>query len=273
MARRSAFSLVELSIVLVIVGLITGGVLTGRSLIRASEVRAVATEYNNWIISVNAFKERYLAIPGDMTNATSFWGNADAGGTGGECSDPDNDAGTGTQTCNGDGDNLINLGSNEMFRFWQHLSVSGLIDATFTGVRGKASQAYSLYAGENTPASKIGDGKWAIRAVTSTNPSASQLFAGNYKKNYLILGHNNGLNNSWPSKAVLTPHETWSVDIKIDDGMPGRGKMVVRSSDGWNNAGGTLGRCTLAQDQNDKDAEYMFDNDELECAVVFLNVF
>lgn len=42
--QRAAFTLVELSIVLVILGLLVGGVLSGQSLIRASELRSVATE-------------------------------------------------------------------------------------------------------------------------------------------------------------------------------------------------------------------------------------
>src|SRR5438552_4058186 len=77
---RQAFSLVELSIVLVILGLLVGGILSGQSLIRAAELRSVTTEFSRYLAAVQSFKDKYFALPGDMANATAFWGIA--GGTG-----------------------------------------------------------------------------------------------------------------------------------------------------------------------------------------------
>ncbi|MFM9890490.1 MAG: type II secretion system protein, partial [Rickettsiales bacterium] len=73
---RYGFSLVELSIVLVILGLLTGGILSGQSLIRAAELRSVSTEYNRYVTAVQTFRDKYFALPGDMTNAQSFWGSS-----------------------------------------------------------------------------------------------------------------------------------------------------------------------------------------------------
>jgi prepilin-type N-terminal cleavage/methylation domain-containing protein len=73
------FSLVELSIVLVILGLLVGGVLSGQSLIRASELRKVTTEYTSIVAAVGSFREKYLYLPGDFPNASQFWGAAAAG--------------------------------------------------------------------------------------------------------------------------------------------------------------------------------------------------
>lgn len=67
------FSLVELSIVLVILGLLTGGILAGQSLIRASELRSVSTELQRYSSAIYSFRDQYMALPGDMLNATSFW--------------------------------------------------------------------------------------------------------------------------------------------------------------------------------------------------------
>ena len=61
---KRAFSLVELSIVLVILGLLVGSVLAGQSLIRAAELRSVATEYNKYVTASRTFRDRYFGLPG-----------------------------------------------------------------------------------------------------------------------------------------------------------------------------------------------------------------
>ena len=69
--KNQGFTLVELSIVLVILGLLVGGVLTGQSLIRAAELRTVSTQYATFSTAVNTFRDKYFTIPGDMTNASA----------------------------------------------------------------------------------------------------------------------------------------------------------------------------------------------------------
>ena len=68
------FSLLELSIVLVILGLLAGGVLSGKSLIRAAELRTIGTERDRFRTAMYAFRDKYFMLPGDISNATSFWG-------------------------------------------------------------------------------------------------------------------------------------------------------------------------------------------------------
>src|SRR5476649_1014388 len=65
------FTLVELSIVLVIIGLIIGGVLVGRTLIEAAAVRAQIAQIEQFKTAVNTFRTKYNALPGDMLNATA----------------------------------------------------------------------------------------------------------------------------------------------------------------------------------------------------------
>ncbi len=71
--KNRAFTLVELSIVLVIVGLITGGVLAGRDLISGAELRKIAKDGSGAIAAVNVFKLKYDAIPGDLVNPQQFF--------------------------------------------------------------------------------------------------------------------------------------------------------------------------------------------------------
>ena len=127
---RNAFSLVELSIVLVILGLLTGGILGGQSLIRAAELRALTTEYQRYFAAVSTFRDKYFALAGDMTNATSFWGK-DTTSTA-QCT---SDSGTGGTpgTCNGNGDGWIGTDLRENYRAWQQLSLAGLIEGNYVG--------------------------------------------------------------------------------------------------------------------------------------------
>ena len=64
--RIEGFTLIELSIVLVIIGLIVGGVLTGQSLISAAEVRAQISQIEKYNSAVNTFRSKFNALPGDM---------------------------------------------------------------------------------------------------------------------------------------------------------------------------------------------------------------
>ena len=69
-----AFSLVELSIVLVILGLLVGGILSGQSLIRAATLRSFVKQHEQHYTAVMSFRDKYSQLPGDMNNATQFWG-------------------------------------------------------------------------------------------------------------------------------------------------------------------------------------------------------
>src|SRR5690348_1121410 len=77
---QRGFSLLELSIVLVIIGLITGGITAGRTIVRAAELRSMITDINKYKSAIYTFREKYNAVPGDMKNAVKYWGAA-AGGT------------------------------------------------------------------------------------------------------------------------------------------------------------------------------------------------
>lgn len=259
--KASGFSLVELSIVLVILGLLVGGVLTGQSLIRAAELRSVTTEYGKYSTAIRAFKDKYFALPGDMTNAIAFWGPAP------DCAETATTAGTGTQTCNGDGNNNIYAGK-EGFRFWQHLANAGLIEGSYTGISGPNSGYWDTIIGTNVPASRIGNVGWSsVSIVYGDNwyfpwiDSTVVAGAYAYKINQLQMGKKNTV--LWTYGAFLKPEELWNIDTKMDDGKPGVG-IVVAS--GW-------GSCTDAANASvaaSGTANYRVTSSSIACAIIFM---
>lgn len=217
---RSAFSLVELSIVLVILGLLTGGILSGQSLIRAAEIRSVSNEYNRWVTAAHTFRDKYFAIPGDMNNATAFWGTAAA------C--PGNNTNTtapGIPTCNGDGNGQLTTGNatvaNETFRFWQHLANAGLIEGTFTGVSNNANSTtvWGSTTTPNIPKSKFPNAQWLVYYLGQQDITSPDYFDGEYGNAFRYGTGNIGTNK------VMKPEEAWNIDTKVDDGMPGLGRV------------------------------------------------
>lgn len=256
---KKGFSLVELSIVLVILGLLTGGILAGQSLIRASELRAVSTEMQRYTSAVNTFRDKYFGLPGDITNATKFWTAQDAGdGLGTDCTDV---ASTTQATCNGDGNGTIGGGGNEMYRFWQQLANAGLIEGTYTGTQGSAGapNANHHIAGTNSPRSKLGNAGWGTRTMNT----------GDFTAVYFLLDRRNTLQFGGPSTSlhvtpVLKPEEAWNIDTKMDDGRPGIGSVESNFP----------ATCTNASGNTDAaNANYALTLTAVGCTLLFKNPF
>jgi prepilin-type N-terminal cleavage/methylation domain-containing protein len=235
---KDGFSLVELSIVLVILGLLTGGVMTGQSLIRAAELRAITTESEQFAAAVNTFKGKYFGLPGDLNNATSFWGGANAGAS---CNAGHTTAGTGTQTCNGNGNGQIKHsnadGYNEIYMFWQHLANAGLINGTFGGMAiGSDSETLQrVVIGTNGFISKIQGATYFIE--TYNWGGSSTRFTYNYV-NSLQFGKPDTANLR-PTDPIITTEEAWNIDKKTDDGLPGQGRLLSMRSECINGALGS----------------------------------
>ena len=241
---RSGFSLVELSTVLVILGLLTGGILAGQNLIRAAELRSVVKEYQNYQAAVMTFRDKYFAIPGDISNATDFWGAA-------TCPTA---AGTGTATCNGNGDGKINDAAagaqfGEKFTFWQHLANAGLLEGSYTGMAGPDG-IQDGDVGVNIARSRISNAGWYVSIINTGDAYNYNIDFGTH----LVFGKQASGNNAAANKA-LTPEELWNVDTKIDDGKPGRGKLIATY---WPT-------CTLSINNSDYDKPYDLQETGVEC--------
>ena len=221
------FSLVELSIVLVILGLLTGGILAGQSLIRASELRSVSTSFSKFQAAYYSFRDKYFAIPGDMATATKFWTSSGGDGYNAACQA----SAVTTTTCNGNGDGQIEYNSvayGERFRAWQHLALAGLIEGSYTGRDGSAAQGNPADAnfeipGTNVPQARLSNSYFGISYMPPATGNAEWFdSAGGF--NQAALGAKGG----YP----LKPEEQWNIDLKMDDGRPAYGIIVTTTSTG-----------------------------------------
>ena len=133
-AGQKGFTLVELSIVLVIIGLIVGGVLVGQALVAAAKVRAQLTQLDQFDAAINTFRTKYDCIPGDCANGVGY-GLPGAAGNGNGLVD---DGASG------------NTWAGELPVVWQQLSAQSLIPGSYDG------GAFVL--GTSAPASRLGLG-------------------------------------------------------------------------------------------------------------------
>ena len=260
---RNGFSLVELSIVLVILGILTGGILTGQSLIRSAELRSVITESQNYQTAVHSFKNKYLALPGDMSNAHMFWTSAGGSGVIGDGCEAA--TGTGTQTCSGNGDGLLDAASaadeyGEKYTFWQHLANAGLIAGNYTGKTGSAGTGDST-AGENVPQSKLTSTGVEVNSIGVPAP-VGWYFDDNHG-NIIVFGKKRVPTTHLD--PVLTPEEIWGLDKKMDDGRPGTGTVGTFDQDAFTDD------CTTTNDV--ATAEYDLAEDSTICTLIFKRAF
>lgn len=99
--HESGFSLVEIAIVLLIIGVIIGGVLKGQDLIESAKIKATIQQINEYKMASASFADRYSALPGDYAQASHDLG---------------------AEIPNGNGDGII-----EPDMFWQQLAAAKLV--------------------------------------------------------------------------------------------------------------------------------------------------
>src|SRR3954463_16541474 len=76
MKAQAGFTLVEIAIVLVIIGLLLGGILKGQEMITQAKIKNVINDFNGLSAAVNSYRDRYRMLPGDDNGADTRWGIA-----------------------------------------------------------------------------------------------------------------------------------------------------------------------------------------------------
>ena len=207
---EQGFTLVELAIVMVIIGILIGGILKGQELIATAKISSTVGQIEGLDASLNTFEEKYQARPGDMANP---------GGRLPSCAGVCATAGdSDSRIENGNGANpggAPALNQEGSFAF-AHLSAADLI----SGVIVDATPAATF--GELLPIVKAGGGMWLGYAITNAGSNINTLTGG---RHYAIL--NGQPVATGPNVGAFSPATAAQIDRKIDDGVANTGGTQV----------------------------------------------
>jgi prepilin-type N-terminal cleavage/methylation domain-containing protein len=207
---QNGFTLVELAIVLMIIGLLIGGILRGQEMMANARVNNVIKQVNSYQAAVVTFKDAYNQQPGDFSLATSRLPGCTAG----------------SYCLDGDGNNEVGFAGqaisvqvsnqSETVEFWKHLALAHLI----TGVQPSANWKQPIW-GITHPASPIAGG---FEYFFTTD-----LGYGGASVNVLRLT-NGGIVASpavteLPGQSAISPKWAGQIDRKMDDGNPITGSV------------------------------------------------
>lgn len=198
--KQTGFSLIELAIVLVIIGLLLGGVLKGQELINSAKAKNMIADFKNAQIFIYGYQDRYRALPGDDAGAATHV----QGGTA------------------GNGDGVIggawnsSTPTDESALFWQHVRLAGL-------ATGSTNTASADFYPRNSEGGRIGvqsiNGAPPIVGLAGTYVACSQNLSGNIAKQ-VDVSLDDGETSTGKVMAIVANNTTAVTSANIVDGNP-----------------------------------------------------
>jgi prepilin-type N-terminal cleavage/methylation domain-containing protein len=194
--KNRGFTLVEIAIVLVVIGLLLGGILKGQELITSARVRNIADQNSGVQAAYYGFIDRYRQVPGDWSadNARKAIPGVTTGGNG-----------------NGRLDSANGRDFTEALALWEHLSKARFIQGSYSG----GSEAPSQNETDKAPRNAFNGFLMLYRSTDYFDQSATPTEQLN-----LVLG------------AGIPVNVLAELDTKIDDGLPRSGVLRHAVSEG-----------------------------------------
>ena len=205
-SSQKGFTLVELSIVLVIIGLIIGGILKGQELIGNAQVKNVVSQSQSYQAATAAFRDKYGALPGDLVTANLLIPGCTVAGV---CAPP-------TAATLGDGiigvttavaATTVNTGV-ENIAFWQQLTAARFIGDV------ELNTTATTY-GTLFPSAATGGGFQALHNSATGRP---------------ILRLAGTVGAVLATNGALRPDQALQIDRVLDDGQPGTGSVFTNTT-------------------------------------------
>lgn len=235
--RKGGFTLIEMSIVLLIIGLIVGGILVGNDLIVAAKVRATLLQIEQYTTALNAFKTKYGGLPGDIaaSDADDLGLESRAGVTG---SGDNNGL---IEACNADGasSNTEYLGCENIL-VWRDLYDAGMVAGNFTLAADAAMVGVSDFSQLLPNAKSFPDTQihlFSKRINLSLSGSGIPQFSMAYRNMMGMMRFSTtDMSGSVGGSATISPLIAQAMDNKADDGLPLSGRIMGLSAiSGWYN--------------------------------------
>lgn len=229
MKSRHGFTLIELSIVLVIIGLIIGGIFVGRDLIHAAVIRATVKQVEQFDAAVNTFRTKFNCLPGDCTDPAAFGFTSNATNAGvNEAAPPGN----------GDGRISDDQGGQEIENAWWWLEQAGLVsNVSISWITGNQKyftvipaviQSFQSYTFPNFPKWSLPYATWNVLYVdTGADIQTGNIFFTQSGHYYLL---SSDIDMTGIPSAIM-PVDAFAIDTKMDDGLPRSGRVLASGND------------------------------------------
>lgn len=197
---EKGFTLIEIAIVMVIIGLLLGGVLKGQEMIQNARAHNVSNQMNAVKAAVLGFQDRYRALPGDYSQAVANIPGVVLSG--------DGDGNARIAGNNATGGNL-----NEVAFAWNHLGASGFISGNYDGVVGGINDLATWDCASSTCMQNAYNGSMVL--IYASEQGGNSVATDSRQSNQLWSGR------------MLPVTLLAEVDRKLDDGTPGTGSFQV----------------------------------------------